>query len=98
MKFTIKGPLKENPYNIARKIGYVFLNENKEEKEMNLVRSLGRDNYPRFHIYLKIENNDLVFNLHLDQKKPVYKGASAHGGEYDGEMIEREAERIKKMI
>ena len=37
-------------------------------------------------------------NLHLDQKKPVYKGAPAHSAEYEGEVVEKEAERIKKII
>jgi hypothetical protein len=96
MRFIIKGPLKDNPYNLARKLGYKFLSEDKGE--MNLVRNLGPNYYPRFHIYLKIENNDLIFNLHLDQKKPSYKGATAHSGEYDTELTKKEAQRIKSII
>ena len=44
------------------------------------------------------KNNDFIFNLHLDQKKPIYKGAPAHAGEYEGEIIEKEAERIKQIF
>ena len=37
----------------------------------------------------------LAVNLHLDQKAPVYEGAAAHSGEYEGEVVSREAERLK---
>ncbi|MBU2578560.1 hypothetical protein KKA09_00330 [Patescibacteria group bacterium] len=98
MKFEIKGPFKENTYNAMRRAGYVCLVENKDTGEANYVRALAVGGYPRFHIYLKMENETLIFNLHLDQKRPVYKGTTAHSGDYDGEVIEKEVERIKKMI
>ena len=37
-------------------------------------------------------------NLHLDQKRPVYRGTSAHGGEYEGEVVEQEAARIISIL
>ena len=69
---------------------------------MGFVRRLAGMDYPRFHIYSHIEDDSagssqvLVINLHLDQKKPSYEGASAHGGEYSGDLIKEELERIKK--
>ena len=39
-----------------------------------------------------------MFNLHLDQKKPTYEGHVAHSGEYDGELVEEEAERIRRIL
>ena len=36
----------------------------------------------------------MEIDLHLDQKKPQYKGARAHNGEYDGPVVEREIARI----
>lgn len=39
--------------------------------------------------------NALMVNLHLDMKKPSYAGTSAHAGEYDGALVEQEAERIR---
>ena len=75
--------------------------ETGEEKarEMSFVRRLSASDYPRFHAYVSRENpeQEAIINLHLDQKKPIYKGTSAHSGEYDGELVEKEAERIKKM-
>jgi len=63
----------------------------KEIVEMAFVRPIGELLYPRFHIYLR-ENkrtSEIFFNLHLDQKKPIYKGVPAHSGEYEGEVVEK---------
>ncbi len=96
MKFILKKPVQENVYTLIRKIGYYPVSKNKTE--MNYVRSLGGSGYPRFHIYLETEDENLIFNLHLDQKKPIYKGSAAHCGEYEGGLVEKEAERIKKAL
>mgnify|MGYP001611096637 CR=1 FL=1 len=98
-EFNKKEPFKENIYNLMRKAGYIFLAENKESKEMNFIRPLVKGGYPRFHIYCKttnqIENETLFFNLHLDQKRPIYQGTTAHSGDYEGEVVEEEANRVK---
>jgi len=65
---------------------------------LNFVHPIGGDAYPRFHIYLKKEGEDLIFNLHLDQKRPIYKGTTAHSGEYSGEIVGKEAKRIKQIL
>ena len=91
MKFTIKNTSGDNIINLARKIGYYFQNE-------SFVRPLERNGYPRFHLYIKENNNELIFSLHLDQKRPVYKGAPAHAGEHEGNVVENEAERIKQAL
>ena len=96
MRFVLKNPLGENIYNLMRKIGYYFRSENKEKEELIFTRP--PRGYPRFHLYLKIEKDNLIFNLHLDQKRPIYKGAPAHAGEYEGEIVEKEAERIKQIL
>ena len=100
MKFVLKGPFKDNIYYLFRKINYHFLRKNEEESEYNLIRPLERGGFPRFHIYLKVDSRtqNLIFNLHLDQKRPIYKGTPAHSGEYEGEIVEIEAERIKKIL
>ena len=81
-----------------RKIGYYFLPE--KNSEMSFVRPLERSGYPRFHIYLNPDkkNKEITFNLHLDQKRPIYKGISAHSGEYEGKIVEAEAEKIKQIL
>ena len=90
MKFFIKNT-GENIVNVMRKIGYYFQAENQ------FIRPLERSGYPRFHLYIKT-NKELIFNLHLDQKGPVYKDSPAHSGEYEGQVVENEAERIKQIL
>lgn len=91
MKFAIKNT-GENIINLMRGIGYFF------KKENQFIRPLERSGYPRFHLYIEENNDELVFNLHLDQKRPVYKNAPAHAGEYEGKVVETEAQRIKQIL
>ena len=96
MDFIIKD-IKENIAETARKIGYVIIDA-KENNEYNLVRRLGIGNYPRFHIFVRQAGDRLLFGLHLDQKQPSYKGSHAHSGEYEGPVVEEEADRIKEIL
>jgi len=90
MKFSIKNP-KENTLNLTRKIGYYYYDK-------SFVRPLERSGHPRFHLYIEENDDELIFNLHLDQKRPIYKGAPAHAGEYEGLIVENEAQRIKQLL
>ena len=94
MKFELKGPFKESIYNLMRKVGYYF--QGQDKGELSFTRP--PRGYPRFHLFVKVEDDTLIFNLHLDQKRPVYEGAPAHAGEYDGEPVSKEAERIKEIL
>jgi len=96
MKFVLKGPFGENYYNLMRKIGYYFQGTGKEKKEVVFARPA--KGYPRFHLYVKTENKNFILNLHLDQKRPIYQGVPAHSAEYEGEVVEKEAERIKQIL
>ena len=82
-----------NPDLVMRRSGYGFLRDRQHGTE-SYVRRLGSGFYPRFHVY--VQNNSI--NLHLDQKQASYGGTSAHSGEYDGEVVEREGERIKVVM
>lgn len=90
MKISIS--LNLNPVEVVRKCGYGLIKNNGNEQ--SFVRRLRSGLYPRFHIYIK---NHFI-NLHLDQKQPSYKGSSAHSGEYNGEVVVQEAERIRNII
>lgn len=95
MKFVVK-ETKENIVNLSRKLGYRPISRSKGE--FNCVRPLSGRDYPRFHLFIKEEKDELTFNLHLDQKRPSYSGSPAHSGEYEGELVGKERERIKKII
>lgn len=69
--------------------------------EVSIVRQIGRNDYPRFHLYIKPipgVSGGFAFNLHLDQKKPSYEGQTGHSGDYDGPEVEGEAERVRKLL
>jgi len=95
MKFVVKRP-EENILNLVRSLGYRL--ESGAGGEFNCVRPVGDMKYPRFHAFIKEDEDELVFNLHLDQKKPSYSGNRAHSGEHDGKVVEEEVERIKKLL
>lgn len=98
MKFIIN--LDESINEIMRKIGYTKGNSAKGD-EFSIVRRLGSNDYPRFHLYIKMLNGGdygCAFNLHLDQKKPSYEGVRRHSGEYDGDLVKNEVERIKQLL
>jgi hypothetical protein len=95
MRFEI-GPFKDSLHNAFRSIGYHFVSE--RGGEFNFIRPLGGSSFPRFDIYLKKDGDKFSANLHIDQKRPIYGGQTAHAGEYEGEILEKEAERIKKSI
>ena len=100
MKFVIRNPSGENIVSLMRRVSYHFQRKDDEKKELMFIRPLQGIPYPRFHIYLKEnkETEEIFINLHLDQKKPIYKGTPAHSGEYEGEVVEKEAARIKKAL
>lgn len=91
MTIRIENP-RETLYNFMRSLGYRPLGLS-ERQELNCVRPMGAD-YPRLHIYAREEKGNFVLNLHLDQKKPSYQGATAHSGDYDSPLISVEAKRI----
>ena len=64
----------------------------------SFVRRLGRNYYPRFHMYIEEKEDQIVFSLHIDQKRPSYQGAHAHNAEYEGEVVKAEIERLKEII
>lgn len=93
---------------IMRQIGYqpaYFQNDG----EFSMVRKLTGNDYPRFHLYVKgaplrqgsegqMNGKSYIFSIHLDQKKPSYSGSHKHSGEYEGEVVEGEMERIKDLL
>ena len=90
MKFVLEN-IKENPVNTMRSVGYAPHRD-------SFVRLLGRNKFPRFHAYLKKVNNRLEISLHLDQKGACYDNATAHSGDYDGEILNTEQQRIINIL
>ncbi|OHA48947.1 MAG: hypothetical protein A2806_04620 [Candidatus Terrybacteria bacterium RIFCSPHIGHO2_01_FULL_48_17] len=76
-----------------RRIGYA-----PSRRGQSFVRKLSSTPYPQFHLYVEETERGWGFNLHLDQKQPTYEPGRAHAGEYEGEVVEREAARIRAFI
>lgn len=87
MKITVINGL--NPIEVLRRAGYGQVMD-RRATEVSYNRRLGSGFYPRFHAYI----NGNAINLHLDQKQASYEGYGAHSGEYDGDTVEAEGERI----
>jgi len=90
--------IKENPVNLLRRAGYSF-QRHAENDEMSFIRPLAQAGYPRFHMYAKIENFNLLINIHLDQKKETYGKDTRHHGEYENSLaLKEEVCRIELII
>jgi len=99
---TNKKRLGQQPEMWLRSAGYTFLPE-REDGQASFARRFSRDFYPRFHVYFTEQkdaagNEQITFNLHLDQKKPGYAGYARHNAEYDGELVEREIARLQALL
>src|SRR3989344_4730930 len=80
--------------NFLRQCGYAEISNWHKNNEISYIRTLNPGRfYPRFHIYIETNPKQIMLNLHLDAKQPSYEGTSAHGGEYDGEIVEAEASK-----
>jgi len=84
-----------DPEHFIRRAGYGIIFDKRNRSIKSFVKRVHRDLYPRFHLYVNESGENWVFNLHLDQRATVYEGVTAHAGEYDGEVVEKEAERIR---
>lgn len=80
-----------------RTLAWAQIYDSRRDK-YSYVKRLSRDFYPRLHLYVKKYPDNYVFDLHLDQKKASYEGHSAHSGEYEGEIVTKALETIKRAL
>jgi len=97
MKIKISKQQVKDPLVFLRRCGYGFLKDRRTGKE-SFVKRIHGDLYPRFHLYVEDRGQEWDFNLHLDQKAPIYRGATAHAGDYDGPAVENEVNRINNFL
>lgn len=97
MKLLISKTKLPQPIMGIRRLGYGLL-QNRRSGQQSFVKRLHGDLYPRFHLYAEDAGENWSLNLHLDQRATVYEGVTAHGGEYDGKLVEDEMARIKTQL
>lgn len=85
-----------DPEKFIRRCGYG--QHRTRNGETSYVKRVHGDWYPRYHVYFTTAIEKITFNLHLDQRAPIYEGVTAHAGEYDGEVVEREGVRISSFV
>lgn len=96
MQITITNP-PTHSRNLLRRVGYAL--QAGRDREVSYVRRLSGGDYPRFHVYVTREESGVMeITLHLDEKKPSYEGFTAHSGQYEGEIVEQERQRILTTI
>lgn len=94
MKLFLEKKNIVNTRGFMRSCGYAELHDARTGTT-SYAKSLSGRAYPRFHVYLDEQEQQLVVNLHLDQKQASYEGHTAHSGEYGGDLVEQEGKRIK---
>lgn len=97
MKIRWTGRLQALPRHILNEAGYHEFTDPNTDK-LSYIMRLGREYHPRMHVYVKESADGGVFDIHLDQKKASYEGQTAHAGEYDGPLVQKEAERFQRWI
>ncbi len=96
MKLFFDGTPRLQPRVLMMRAGYG--EKVTRQGKVSYTRRLSGAEFPRFHAYLDVDGDRFRINLHLDQKGACYTGTSAHSGEYDGDMVESEGERIRTVI
>lgn len=98
MKLIINNTdIDSTSFNFLRSAGYIYI-ESRQTGQGSFSRPLGNGHYPRFHIYVNEDEHQITFNIHLDQKQASYEGTSAHSGEYDGEIVAQEVQRLRGFL
>lgn len=89
MKFKVEHN-NQNSVVLMRRLGY----HTHGNRTMSFARRLTHDEFPRFHVYLDDLGDSWEVSLHLDQKRASYGEQTAHSGDYDGQLLEEEKQRI----
>lgn len=94
MKLRFAKKTMTDPVLFIRRCGYGEYYDRRMKKVSYMRRARSADMFPRFHVYISEKGEEVIFDLHLDQKRPSYAGSSMHAGEYEGTAVEKETERI----
>ena len=97
MKFIWNQPLKQNLKVFLNRLSY-YEYADRNSNQISYIRRMGNGYYPRLHLYVDLEDKRIIFKLHMDEKKVSYAGSNRHSGQYEGEIVESEMNRIIKSL
>jgi hypothetical protein len=98
MKLAVKREqLNETPDNFLRRAGWGLIHDRRRNVS-SFVKRLGDGFYPRLHLYYDESGDQVIFNMHLDQKQASYEGSHMHNAEYDGEVVAVEIEKLRSLV
>jgi hypothetical protein len=96
MKTFFPGPLPDHTRNILRRLGYA--EQRTRSGQISYTKRASSNRFPRYHVYAEDRDQGMQVNLHVDQKEASYAGTSAHAGEYEGPLCEKEMHRITQFV
>ncbi len=96
MEITVENPRQNEKY-IMRKCGYMPWRDPRSG-ETSYIRRLGTGYYPRFHIKAKRMGSQIIFDLHLDSRRPMHKIGIRTYEDEESRIVSSEADRIKAYI
>lgn len=97
MKFKIPNKLSQNIPSLMRRCGYMPIHDRKSGKD-SFSRKLSTGHYPRFHMYINETDQEIVFNLHLDQTSSRHNNQTAHNADYNSEEVKNELIRVYQIV
>lgn len=96
MEIKVENP-RMNEKNIMRRCGYMPWRDPRSG-EHSYIRRLGAGYYPRFHIKTRNEGRALIFDLHLDSRRPMHKKGIRTYEDEESQVVSIEADRIKRFL
>lgn len=97
MKIRFERKLKDNPMTLLRRCGYKPWRDPRSGKEA-FIKRLSAAFYPRFHIFGIYEGDKLVFDLHLDSRRPMHRKGVRSFEDEESPVVRQEADRIREVI
>ena len=99
MKISIPKPFAASAEFFVRRAGYGKIVDNRRHETSYVYRLSRTAFYPRLHLYIESESTTaMTITLHIDQKQPSYEGSHMHSGEYEGELVQKEAQRVQEAV
>lgn len=98
MQLRFAKKFRMTPQVLLRRCGYIPWRD-RFSGEIKFIRRLTLAFYPRFHIICSFSaTGNLILDLHLDSRRPMHKKGIRTSEGKESVVVQKEAERIKKIL